>query len=196
MCIDAHRLFHQERIALVEQMVGDLSHLPMASKRHDEIGAHITEHFSIVCVRLRVAHFGRALGNEIGIGILNGDQFNIRHGDEVMEVGGVIDGVPVAHLDSGNANGHNSPLWRPLVVPAPLPRRSRILTSLDVRREVEAASSSLTTKRRPRVSFNRSRIAWSLGLMTSRSLRDSLTLMSWMTFSADRARRWPLILPR
>jgi hypothetical protein len=41
---------------------------------------------------------------------LHGDQFDVRHGDEVAEVGGVVERMPVAYLDGGDANGHERPL--------------------------------------------------------------------------------------
>jgi hypothetical protein len=78
--IDAHRLFHQERVTLVEQMMSDLRHLPVAPQRHDEIGAGCGEHFSIIRVGRRVSNFGRSLFDDGEIGILDGDQFNVRHG--------------------------------------------------------------------------------------------------------------------
>jgi hypothetical protein len=37
---------------------------------------------------------------------LDGDQLHIRHGDEVAEVGGVVERMPVAYLDRGNADRH------------------------------------------------------------------------------------------
>ena len=39
--VDPHRLLHQERIALIEQVVGDRGHLPVPPERHDEVGASV-----------------------------------------------------------------------------------------------------------------------------------------------------------
>src|SRR5262249_50390886 len=41
-----------------------------------------------------------------GVGVLDGDQLHVRHGDEVAEVGGVVERVPVAYLDCGDADRH------------------------------------------------------------------------------------------
>ena len=38
-CVDPHRLLHQEGIALIEQVVCDLGHLPVPPERHDEVGS-------------------------------------------------------------------------------------------------------------------------------------------------------------
>jgi hypothetical protein len=37
---------------------------------------------------------------------LDGDRLHVRHGDEVAEAGGVVERVPVAYLDRGDANRH------------------------------------------------------------------------------------------
>ena len=45
-------------------------------------------------------------------------QLHIRHGDEVMEVSGVVNRMPMAYLDGGDANGHErvpSPEVRSLI---------------------------------------------------------------------------------
>jgi hypothetical protein len=37
---------------------------------------------------------------------LDGDQLHRGHGDKVAEIGGVVERVPVAYLDGGDANRH------------------------------------------------------------------------------------------
>ena len=66
----------------------------------------------------RAPHLGRSFHGEIGIGILDSDQLHIRHGDEVTEVSGVVNRMPMAYLDGGDANGHErvpSPEVRSLI---------------------------------------------------------------------------------
>ena len=128
-CVDflrahAHRLFHQERIAGIEQIVSDRSHLAMAPERHDEIGTRCLEHGVVVGICRRVAHFGRALFDQRVVGILHGDQFHIRHGEEVSQIGGVVERMPVADFDRGNANGHERPLLKCACAPVTVTRCS------------------------------------------------------------------------
>jgi hypothetical protein len=54
----------------------------------------------------RAPNLRRSSRDETGVGVLDGDQLHIRHGDEVAEVGGVIERVPVIYLDRGDANRH------------------------------------------------------------------------------------------
>jgi hypothetical protein len=39
---------------------------------------------------------------------LDSDQLHVWHGDEVAEIGGVVERVPVAYLDRGDANRHGA----------------------------------------------------------------------------------------
>jgi hypothetical protein len=41
------------------------------------------------------------------VGVLDGDQLHVGHGDQVAEVGGVVERVPVAYLDRGDADRHD-----------------------------------------------------------------------------------------
>ena len=61
---DAHRLFHQERIAGVDQIVRDRRHLAVPSERDDEIGTQRLEHVVVVGEDRRVADFRGALGDK------------------------------------------------------------------------------------------------------------------------------------
>jgi hypothetical protein len=117
---DPHRLLHQERIAGIEQVVGDCRHLPVPPQRQDEIGAGRGQHQAVVGKSGRIPHLGRPFREDSGVKILDGDQFDIRHGQEVAQIGGVVERMPVADPDGGYADGHwNSPpgsglaKWRP-----------------------------------------------------------------------------------
>jgi hypothetical protein len=90
------------------------------------------QHLAVVREDQWIFHLGRSFGGDIGVGILDGNQLHVRHGDEVAKVSGVINRMPVAHLDSGNANGHSYPRRSRI-----FPIRALILASLDARREVE-----------------------------------------------------------
>ena len=107
---DPHRLLHQERIAGIEQVVGDSRHLPVPPQRQDEVGAGRRQHLAVVGKSGRVSHLGRPFREDFGVGILDGDQFDVRHGQEVAQIGGVVERMPVADPDGGDADGHrNSP---------------------------------------------------------------------------------------
>jgi hypothetical protein len=104
--VDPHWLLHQEGIAPVEEIVGDRRHLLVPPQRHDEVGADRRQHLAVIGEGRRVADLGRALRRQAGVGILDGDQIHVRHGDEVAQIGGVEDRMPMADLDGGDANGH------------------------------------------------------------------------------------------
>jgi len=55
---------------------------------------------------LGVPYLSCSSRDETRVGVLDGDQLHVRHGDEVAEVGSVIERVPVIYLDRGDANGH------------------------------------------------------------------------------------------
>jgi hypothetical protein len=77
--VDPHWLLHQEGIALVEQVVGDPGHLPVPPECYGEVGAGCRQHLPVVCEGRRASHLGRSSRDEIGIGILDGDQLYVRH---------------------------------------------------------------------------------------------------------------------
>ena len=90
--------------------MGDGGHLAVSPKRQDEIGAGRREHVAVIREGLWVAHLGCASRDDGRVGVLDGDELHVRHGDEVAEVGGVVKRMPVADFDGGNPNRH----WRPL----------------------------------------------------------------------------------
>ena len=96
-------------MAQIEQVVRDSGHLPMSPECQNEIGTGRRQHLSVVREDRRIPHLGCSFRGDTGIGILDGDQLHVRHGDKVAEVGGVINCMPMAYLDSGNANGHGCP---------------------------------------------------------------------------------------
>src|SRR5262245_63980462 len=104
--VDPHRLLHQKRIALIKQVVRDRGHLPVPPERHNEVGAGLREHLSVVREGWWAPDFRRSSRDETGIGGLDGDQLHVRHGDEVAGVAGVVKRVPVAYLDRGDADRH------------------------------------------------------------------------------------------
>ena len=109
--VDPHRLLHQEGIAEIEQVMGDGGHLPVPPERHDEVGTLLREHLLVIGEGRRVADFGRASRDNAGVGVLDGDELHVRHGDEVAQIGGVVERMPMADLDGGDANGHGCPLY-------------------------------------------------------------------------------------
>ena len=84
----------------------DRSHLAVSAERDDEVRPRGRQHEAMVGEGRRPAHLGRASGDETGIGILDTDELHVGHGDEMPQVGGVVERVPVAHLDGRNTNGH------------------------------------------------------------------------------------------
>ena len=65
-----HRLLHQKRIALIKQVVRDPGHLPVPPERHNEVGASLHEHLSVICKGWRAPDFRRSSRDEAGVGWL------------------------------------------------------------------------------------------------------------------------------
>src|SRR5262249_26094426 len=101
-----HRLLHQEGIPLIEQVMGDPGHLTVPPKRHDEVWAGRRQHFSVVREGWRAPNVSRSSRDETGVGVLDGDQLHVRHGDEMAPVGGVVERMPMAYLNRGDADRH------------------------------------------------------------------------------------------
>src|SRR5262249_8951999 len=89
------------------QIVGDLGHLAVPSKRHDEVWTGRRQHLSIVREGRRAPQLGRASRDNTAVGVLDGDELHVRHGDEMTQVGGVVECMPMADLDRGDANRHD-----------------------------------------------------------------------------------------
>ena len=104
--VDPHRFLHQEGIPLLKQVVGDPSHLAVPPECKDEVGSNARQHLSVISEVRGVPYLGRSFHDEIGVGVLDSDQFHIWHGDEVAKVGGIVERMPVAYLDGRDANGH------------------------------------------------------------------------------------------
>ena len=103
---DAHRLLHHEGQPAVEEIVGDLRHLPVAPQAQHEVGLRLRQHLGVVGEGRRTAHRLRPLLRERGVAVLHADQGHVGHRGEMAEIGGVVHGVPVPDLDGGDANGH------------------------------------------------------------------------------------------
>jgi hypothetical protein len=56
----------------------------------------------------RAPNLCRSSRDETGVRVLDSDQLHVGHGNEVAEVGGVVERVPVAYLDRGDANRHGA----------------------------------------------------------------------------------------
>jgi hypothetical protein len=93
--VDSHGLFHEEGIALIEQVVGNAGHLPVSPERQHEVRTGHRQHLSVIRESWWVPHLSRSFRDKTGVRVLDGDQLHVRHGDEVAEVSGVIERVPV-----------------------------------------------------------------------------------------------------
>jgi hypothetical protein len=147
----------------------------MSSECHDEVGSGRCQHLSIVCKSLRASHLGCSPRDQTSVRVLNSDQFHVRHSDEVTEVGGIVKRMPVANLDSGNANGHGSPLGG----------RASAVDALHIdiagrKKRSGHGESQNRLRYRPRGAWRAKdlRTAWSLGLTASHCLRRSKIPMS------------------
>ena len=116
--VDPHRLFHEEGIALIEQVVGDAGHLPVSPERQHEVRTGRRQHLSVVRESWWAPHLSRSFRDETGVRVLDGDQLHVRHGDQVAQVGGVVERVPVAYLNGCDANGQGRPLRGRALSPA------------------------------------------------------------------------------
>ena len=93
--------------------MGDGGHLPVPPEREDEVRARCGQHLAMIREGRGTAHLGRAPRDQIGVGVLNSNQVHVRHGDEVAQVGRIVERMPVAYLNGGDANGHSRPVvWR------------------------------------------------------------------------------------
>ena len=101
---EPHRLFHHERLALVEQVVRGLRHAAVRSERDDEVRPRLDQHLAIVREGRRVAHLGRAPGDDGGVGIVQADEPDVGQGGQAVQVRRVPERVPVADLDRGDAD--------------------------------------------------------------------------------------------
>src|SRR5690348_7037034 len=96
--------------------MGDPCHLSVPTEREDEVGTGCRQHGFVVCKGRRTTDLRGSPGDKTGICILEGDQLYVRHRDEVAQVGSVVESMPVAYLDGGDANCHEQSLidvdWR------------------------------------------------------------------------------------
>ncbi len=105
--VDAHRLFHEEGIAFVEQEVRDAGHRAVTAERNDEIRPGFREHVPVIGERGRRTELRGALRNHRRIGILHADELHVRHFRQCLQVRGVEQRVPMADFDGGNTYGHS-----------------------------------------------------------------------------------------
>ena len=77
--VESHRFFHQERIAVVEQMVRDASHLRRPAERKHEIRFHLAQHLHIVGEDGGITHLRSALGCNRSVGIVQREDAHIGH---------------------------------------------------------------------------------------------------------------------
>src|SRR5262249_18591298 len=96
--IDPHRLLDQERIALIEQVVGDRGHLPVPPECHDEVGASRRQHLFVVREGRRAPDLSRSFCDETAVGVLDCDQLHVWHRNQVTEVGGVVERMPLTSI--------------------------------------------------------------------------------------------------
>src|SRR5262249_36849562 len=83
-----------------------------------EVRTGCRQHLSVVRESWWAPHLGRSFRDKTGVRVLNGDQLHVRHGDQVAQIGGVVERVPVAYLDGCDANGHGRPLRGRALSPA------------------------------------------------------------------------------
>src|SRR3989449_6334530 len=94
LAIDAHGFFHQEGVAVVQQMVSDLRHRAVPSQRDHEVRSDRSQHLPIVDEDRRIADNGGAPGGDLGGGILKTDELDVRHPREVAEISRIRKGGP------------------------------------------------------------------------------------------------------
>ena len=106
----AHRLFHDEGDATVQQRMRDLRHLVMTSQAHHEVGLLRIQHGVIVGVSCDATpKLADAVGSDGGVLIMQRDDLDVIHGQQLGQVGVVIEGVPVGNTNGSNTNGHKQP---------------------------------------------------------------------------------------
>ena len=103
----AHRLLHEEGIPLVEQVVRDLRHAAMSPEGDDEVRPEAGQHLAVVGEHRRVAERRRPLRRDLGARILKSDQFHVGHLDQMAQIRGIVQRVPVTDLDGRDADSHD-----------------------------------------------------------------------------------------
>src|SRR5262249_1811382 len=97
--IDAHRLFHQERIAAVEEIVRRRRHAVRRSQRDHEVRSSLREHLEMISEDRRVAELPRSVRHDCRTWIMESDELDVGETEGVSQVRGVPQRVPVAHAD-------------------------------------------------------------------------------------------------
>ena len=109
--IDPHRLFYEEGVALVEQVVRRVRHGAVPAEGHDEVRPGLGEHLPVVGEDRRAAERRRPLRRDLGARILHADELHVGHGRQVPQIRRVVQRVPVTHLDGGDPHAIRD--WRP-----------------------------------------------------------------------------------
>ena len=87
--------------------MSDLGHLVVASQGDHEVGLFLVQHGAIVGVgSYATAKLGDAVGSDGRVLIMQGDDLDVVHGQELGQVGIVPKGVPVGHADRSDTHSH------------------------------------------------------------------------------------------
>ena len=103
----AHRLFHQEGIPAVEQVVRHLRHRVVTAQRDDEIRADSLQHVPVIREGRRFTERGGALRRDRRIGVVQADDPHVLERGEMPEVRRVVERVPVTDADGRDAYRHD-----------------------------------------------------------------------------------------
>src|SRR5262249_2464694 len=105
--VEPHGLLHHEGEAVVEEIVRGGCHAAVSSQSHHEIRLGAGEHLAVVREGRQSAELARPLRYHRGVGIVQSHQLHVGQAGEDAQVGGIVERVPVAHLDGGDAHRYS-----------------------------------------------------------------------------------------
>src|SRR5215813_6807294 len=105
--VETHGLLHHEGEAVIEEIVRGGRHPAVSSQSHHEVRLGAGEHLAVVREGRRSAELARPLRYHRGVGIVQSHQLHVGQAGEDAQVGGIVERVPVAHLDGGDAHRYS-----------------------------------------------------------------------------------------
>src|SRR5215510_6908595 len=102
--VEPHGLLHHEGEAVIEEIVRGGRHPAVSPQGDHEVRLGAGEHLAVVREGRRSAELTRPLRGHRRVGIVQSHELHVGQTGEDAEVGGVVERVPVADLDGGDAH--------------------------------------------------------------------------------------------
>src|SRR5499425_995965 len=105
--VEPHGLLHHEGEAVVEEIVRGGCHGAVPPEGDHEVRPRAGEHLAVVGEGGQAAQLARPLCDHCRIGIVQPHQLHVGQPGEDAQIGRVVERVPVAHLDGGDAHRYS-----------------------------------------------------------------------------------------